>query len=156
MSIASVLSIVAPALVIALAAYIHLRTCKNLWSRIGELEYRLRAGDEEDRAGQLERKELQLKVAEQDSLIQEQQLSILERKEDMRSLRAVLNRNEVRISVYEANEVSFQQELTQLQNKVLVEQAKQRFLERENNELRQEVIKLRDSSAPSQLATPAL
>lgn len=143
MAIDELLRILTPAVIVGVTAYCYNRATRNLYKQIGELLSRLQMAEQQDKEIQNTLKEKDLRVAEQDATIQEQQLYLLEQKQNVRSLRSIMNRNEGRISVYESNEQDYQKEITDLRNQMMAELAKQRFLEKENNELRHEIIDLR-------------
>jgi chromosome segregation ATPase len=139
----TIISILWPALIVGVFGYVMARTNREQSIEIGTLREKLSAVEHLELTFENEIRSKALDISEKDTSLQEQQLNLLEKKETIRSYRAIINRHEGRITVYENNEFELKDELTKLRNRVLTEEAKQRFLEKENNELRAELFMLR-------------
>jgi chromosome segregation ATPase len=140
----TIISIALPALIVGIFGYVMARTNREQSIEIGTLRAKLNAVEHLELTFENEIRSKALDIAEKDSSLQEQQLNLLETKQTIRSYRAIINRHEGRITVYENNELELRDDLIKLRNQVLTEQAKQRFLEKENNELRAELFIMRN------------
>lgn len=137
------ISIMLPAIVIGIFGYIMARTNREQSIHLGKLIERLSASEHLELTFQNEIRSRELTIAEKNDRIEDQNMDLLDKKEAIRSYRAVINRHEGRITIYETNENALRDELVELRNRILVEQSKSRFLERENNELRNELIAIK-------------
>lgn len=140
------IAILLPALIVGIFGYIMARSNREQSIQIGTLIERLTTSEHVELTFQNEIRSREITIAERDNKIEDQNMDLLDKKDAIRSYRAVINRHEGRITVYETNENALRDELIELRNRILVEQAKTRFIERENNELRNELIAMREKA----------
>lgn len=138
-----VIGIVLPAVIVGIFGYMFAVTNRQQAIELGQLREKLGAIEHLELTFSNEIREKELTISEKDDRIEDQQIDLLDKKDAIRSYRAVVNRHEGRIVVFESNEITLRDEVISLRNRVMVEESKSRFLERENNELRNELIAIK-------------